>query len=108
MTDQIRDAAMIDTVFAYCALNNVEPISLENLTFKEVVRKLAGVCQYYPAWVWASHEVRQYYPVCHSECHIARVRAFVESGCQWGPESGPNEPKYTNNVLEFPSSTTKH
>lgn len=112
MTGQVRDAAMIDTVFAYCAINNVEPSALEALTFKEVVGLLALVCMENPKWVWASHEVRQYYPVCHSDCHIARIKAFMRNDGEWYEGQGPNKEKYTDNVVvvDFadPVNRTRH
>lgn len=108
MTGQVRDATLIDTVLAYCAFTNTDPKDLEPLTFKEVVAKLASICITSPQWVAASQEIRKYYPVCHAECHIERIQAFMAGGCQWGPDAGPNEIKREGNVIPFPVNSTKH
>lgn len=105
---KVKDAAMLDAVLGYCALYNLEVNSLSPLSFGEVAKALATMCHDHPEWVWASYEVRQYYPICHSECHISRIQAFVQGGGVWSDSTGPNEKPAPDNVMQFPTSSTKH
>lgn len=108
--DKVQDATLIDSVMGYCAKNNVEMDSLSNLTFKEVCARLALTCMNDPIYVWASREVRRYYPICHPECHIERIKALVSCGGVWPEGSGPNQvvKEHTDNVVEFPTNHTRH
>jgi hypothetical protein len=121
MSKQIRDAAMVDTVYGYCAKYNLEVTALDGLTFGEVIKKLAGLCQHDPVWIYASEEVRRYYPICHPGCHIERIKAFVANDCEWTGGTGPNmapedvemqggapasEVGFPDNVVPF--NATKH
>lgn len=109
MNDKVQDAALIDAAMGYCAKNNVDVESLGPLTFKEVSVRLALTCQSDPQYVWASREVRRYYPICHPECHIARIHKLLDCGGIWPEGSGPNERKVSgDNVVEFPTNHTRH
>lgn len=106
--DKMMDATLIDSVCGYCALNNVPVSSLSSLTFLEVSKRLADTAQNNPKWIWASWEVRKYYEVCHSECHLKRIQALMSNGGFWEDGNGPNKQKSSAKIIEFPTNTTKH
>jgi hypothetical protein len=113
MSKQVRDAALVDTVLGYCAKHDIEVNSLDKLTFGTVVEMLAELCRTDPIWVYASEEVRRYYPICHHGCHIKRVQAFVQNDCGWSSHTGPNQPagqtEIPDNVVEMrPKNTPLH
>ncbi len=108
MNNKIVDVALLDAVFGHCARLSIEPSALSPKSFLDVVKLLADTCQRYPQWVLASKEVRRYYPICHQDCHVARIQAFVASGMEWGEDTGPNDHHRENNVVEFPTNSTKH
>lgn len=110
MNDKVQDAALIDAAMGYCAKNDVDVEALGPLTFREVSMRLAQTCQNDPNYVWASREVRRYYPICHPECHIERIKQLVELNGVWPEGSGPNQKSGpTDNVIEFPIvNPTRH
>jgi hypothetical protein len=108
MNNESIDAPLIDAVMGYCAFHRVSVNSLGPLNFLEVSKRLAHMCQDHPKWVWASMEVRKYYPICHPDCHLKRIQALMQDGGRWQEGCGPNAQHYENNVVDFPTSTTKH
>lgn len=108
MNNKIVDVALVDTVFGHCARLSIDPSALSPLSFLDVTKLLADTCQHHPQWVLASKEVRQYYPICHEGCHIARIQAFLRSEGVWQPGTGPEEQRREGEVVEFPTNSTKH
>lgn len=95
---RFEDATLIDSVFGYCARNNVEVNSLSDLTFLEVSKRLAFDAENHPRWIQASREIRRGYAICHSACHIKRIQHLMRSHDTDAPA----------NVVEFPTTTTRH
>ncbi len=105
---KLHDATLIDSVFGYCAYANVEVSTLAPLTFMEVSKLLAELAQQHPEYIWASYEVRKYYEICHSDCHVKRVQALIRNG-GWRSGEGPEKAAAKrDNVVEFPTNNTKH
>lgn len=105
---KMHDATLIDSVFGYCAFAGVDIHTLAPKTFLEVSGLLADTAMHHPEYIWASYEIRKYHPICHSDCHIARIRTFLANG-GWKADQGPNaETNIPDNVVEFPANHTKH
>lgn len=102
---KLMDATLIDTVMAYCALNNVQVASLASKTFGEVSFLLADVCARNPEWVWASQEIRAQVELCHEECHIERIQVLM---ADWNANGRPGATTKVDNVIPFPTNLTKH
>lgn len=98
MTIEKQDAALLDVVSAYCALNNVTAKDLVHLSFGEILKRFASLCQLHPKWVWASREIRKHYHICHQGCHIDRIQTFMKADGDWPAD----------NVIEFPTNHTRH
>lgn len=104
---KLHDATLIDSVFGYCALHQLNVNSLAPLTFLQVTKLLAETVQQNPQWIYASWEIRKYYDICHEDCHIGRIQAFMRSG-GWRQGEGPLQEAKADNVVEFPTNHTKH
>lgn len=101
----IEDVALVDAIAGYCAQARISASALSDRTFIEVVALLSDTCQKHSRWVWASQEIRRYYPVCHFDCHLNRVAAFMARDCKWEDGEGPNSKGV---VIPFPTNHTKH
>lgn len=105
-TAKLTGAALIDTVMAYCALHNVRVETLAGLTFGEVSFRLAEVCARNPEWVWCSQEIRMGLgEICHEECHVERIQTMMQ---QWELDGRPGAAPKADNIIPFPTNSTKH
>lgn len=86
-----RDIAIVDLVYAYCAVNTVDPTLFQELSFGEALERFHEVVEQNPEFIVASKEVRKYYDICHWECHVERIIKLVNSGLRWPAGSGPNK-----------------
>lgn len=108
MTEQRRDAALVDVVFGYCAYHDIQPDDpkLTDLPFREVMKEFRALCDQHMEYVAISYELRQVAPICHAECHIATIRAFFEENPEW--TLGDKRSAPSAKIIPFPSNLTKH
>jgi hypothetical protein len=73
-------------VAAYTVLHGNAPPTTAT---KDLIPVLVEVAESRPDLVVASEEVRKYYPVCHFDCHIHRLNAYMQQGARWTKGNGP-------------------
>lgn len=78
MSDKVRDAAMIDVVFGYCAKHDIDPNSLHKESFGSMIARFYEFMKTDSLWVLASQQIRHAHPICHSDCHIKNIQDYME------------------------------
>lgn len=102
----LHGIAMVDAVTTALVSGILEYEQVALYPFNEVLMKLAEACAQHPDIVGASAEVRQWYDLCHFDCHVRRVQMFMQQNREWKPGQGPNQPKAE--VFQFPDPSTRH
>lgn len=92
----INELKLLDVVAAYAVLHNDKPPTAD---IPDLVPLLVEVAKSNPELVKASEEVRKYYPVCHFDCHINRLNAYIRQGNRWVHGTGPFSDEFKLRVV---------
>lgn len=111
MTEQtsvmLTDAPLIDSVFGYCAKNDLQVHELSLLPFGDISFRLGELAEKWPEWIYASMEIRHHgVAICHEACHLERIKTFMK---EWVADGRPGAKPQAGNVVQlFPTNSTKH